>query len=117
EWATDVAFYFRQGWVIAIGGAAGSVGEALHPSIPCRYQHIEKTSDIRFVGSDGVIDGARNRAKRGLMKHVIRPSTGIRTIALITNIPLGEGKALPLCWSNQPLHFIKIPLMARGEII
>lgn len=54
----NVVFDLGQRGVVAVGAAAGGVGEALHLGVACGYQHVEETGDVGVVGGDGVCQAA-----------------------------------------------------------
>ena len=56
----DVFFHLGQRGVVAVGAAAGGVGEALHFGVAGGDQHVQKTADVGFVGGDGVGQAARD---------------------------------------------------------
>ncbi len=52
----DVVFDLGQRRMVAVGGAAGGVDEALYFGIARGNEHVEEAADVGFVGGDGVFD-------------------------------------------------------------
>jgi len=122
--------------VVAIGAAAGGVGEALHLGIARGDQHVQKAGDVGAVAGDGVFDAAGDAAQGSLVQDVVHGGAGGRgalTPALsqrervkhhraaaifeVADVALDEVEARPLFCGDQRLHFIEVALVAGGEIV
>lgn len=62
ERVANVFFHLRQRRVVSIGAATGGVGKALHFGIARSHQHVQKATDVGFVGGDGVGQAAGHAA-------------------------------------------------------
>lgn len=58
----DVFFHLGQRGVVAIGAAAGGVGEALYFGVAGGHQHVQEAGDVGFVGGNGVGQAAGHAA-------------------------------------------------------
>ena len=58
----DGVFYLGQSGVVAIGAAAGSIGETFDFGVAGCYQHVEEAADVGGVGGDGVCHAAGHAA-------------------------------------------------------
>ena len=67
----DVVFDLGQRRMVAVGGTAGGVDEALYFCIAGGNQHVQKAANVGFVGSNRVFKGAGHAAKGGLVKNVV----------------------------------------------
>ncbi len=62
ERVANVFFHLGQRGVVAIGAAAGSVGEAFDLGVAGGHQHVQKAGDVGIVGGDGVGQAAGHAA-------------------------------------------------------
>lgn len=117
EWFAYAVFYFGEGWVVAVGAAAGGVGEALHLGVASGYQHVEEAADVGGVGGGGVGQAAGDAAQGGLVQHVVHAVTGFLAVFWIADVALPELEVGPLGWGNQGSDFVQVALVAGGEVV
>lgn len=84
--------------MVAVGRAAGSIGNAAHLGVPGSDQHVQKAVDIRGIGGDRVVEAAGHGSERGLMQNVVHAGTGGLAILQPTNVAFDEAEACPLGW-------------------
>ena len=103
--------------MVAIGGAAGSVGKTAHLGITRRHHHVQEAIDIGGVAGDRIVEATRHRAERGLMEHVVDTLAGATAVFQMPNVALNEAEARPLLGTDQALHLVKVALVAGGEVV
>ena len=114
--ANDV-FDLGQAGVVAVGAAAGGVGEAFHLGVARGRQHVQKTGDVGGVGGDGVGQAAGDAAQGGLVEDVVNSLAGLLAIGQLADVALDEVEAGPLGRRDEGLHFVEIVLVAGGEVV
>ena len=67
----DVLFHFRQGRMVAIGGARRGIHEALHARLARGGQHVQETADIDGMAQQRVFQRTRDGTERRLVQHKI----------------------------------------------
>jgi len=117
ERLADGVFDLGQAGVIAIGAAAGGVGEALDAGVARGDQHVQEAGDVGGVGGDGVFEAARHAAERGLVQHVVHALAGALAVGQSADVALDEAEARPLRGRDEALYFIQVALMASGEVV
>ena len=110
-------FDLGQAGVVAIGAAAGGVGEAFHLGVARGDQHVEEAGDVGGVGGDGVGQAARHAAQGGLVQDMVHPGTGACAVFQRADVAFDELEAGPLRGGDEPLHFIQVALVAGGEVV
>ena len=130
----DVFFYLGQRGVVAIGAAAGGVGEALHLGVACGHQHVQKARDVGGVGGDGVGQAAGHAAQGGLVQDVVHgghrdggvaptgghgwaPGHGFLAVFQLADVAFNEAEVGPLGGGDQALHFVKVALVPGGKVV
>ena len=113
----DGIFVLGQLRMIAIGRTGGGVDEPGHIRVPGRDQHVHKAVDIALVGPDGILNGARHRAQRGLVQDIVHALTGLAAGCQIPDIALEEGEIVPLGCGDAGMDVVQIVLVAGGKIV
>ncbi len=113
----DVVFHLGQSRVVAIGAAAGGVGEAFDLSVAGGHQHVQKAGDVGAVGGDGVGQAAGHAAQGGLVEDVINTSTCALAVGQLADVALNEVKVSPLLGAHQALNFVQVVLVAGGKVV
>lgn len=118
--ANDV-FHLGQAGVVAIGAAAGGVGEAFDTA-PCigiarGHEHVQKPGDVGGVGGDGVFDAAGHTAQCGLVQHVVHTLASALAVGQLADVALDEAEVGPLGGGDKGLHFIEVALVAGGKVV
>ncbi len=121
--------------MVAVGAAAGGVGEAFHLRVAGGHQHVQEAGDVGAVGGDGVGQAAGHAAQRGLVQHIVDgdgllpaqtrgrndgglgPRHGLLAVFQISDVALNELEVGPLRWRDQALHFVQVVLVAGGEVV
>ena len=67
----DVMFYLRQLLAITVCRTRCCIHKTLYFLIPCCYQHVQESADVRRVGCNRVINTAWHRPQCCFMKHHI----------------------------------------------
>ena len=117
EGTTDAVLDFGQAGMVTVGRTGCSINEAVHSGIPGRYQHVEKTGKIGFVSGDGILDRARNRSERSLMKNVIHFPTSFQTGRRMSDVALHEVEVFPLSFWQGTTHPFQILPLAGSEVV
>ena len=126
----DVVFDLGQRGVVAVGAAAGGVGEALHLGVAGGHEHVEEAGDVGVVGGDGVGQAAGHAAQGGLVQDVVngvvdrwqassykRARHGCSAVFQLADVALDEVEVGPLGGGDQALHFVQVALVAGGEVV
>ncbi len=130
----DVFFHLGQGWVVAIGAAAGGVGKALHFGVACGHQHVQKAGDVGGIGGDGVGQAAGHAAQGGLVQDVVHgghrdggvaptgdhgwaPAHGFLAVFQLADVAFNEVEVGPLGGGDEALHFVQIALVPSGKVV
>ena len=89
----DVLFHFRQGRMVAIGGAGRGIHEALHARLARGGQHVQETTDIDGMAQQRVFQRTRDGTERRLVQHNIDGDGAAR----IGTAVLAQATAAAIC--------------------
>jgi len=108
--------------VVAIGAAAGGIGEALNLCIARCDQHVQKAGDVGGVGGNRVGDAARHAAQRSLVQHMVDgslciPAHSCLAVLQLPDVSAHHAEARPLLRLHQGLNFVQVVLMAGGKTV
>ena len=104
--------------MVAIGGTGSGVDKSANLGVPGCDQHIQKTVDVRPVGSYRILDRTGNRAQCSLMQYIVNAGTGHAAALLITDISLYETEIhISRLATGISQRLIQVALVSCGKVI
>src|SRR5580704_11203530 len=103
--------------MIPIGSTARSINEAFHVRVTCSDEHVKKTGNTAFIGSDRIGDRVRHGTESCLVKHVVDAITGVSARLKIADVSFNKGEPSPLFLVHSVSELFKINWFASGEVI
>ena len=94
--------------------AYGESGQPPDPGISRGHEHVHVTVQVDIVGSDGISDGLRHGAERGLVENVIRAFHRVADHSHIPHVPLDQTESRP---STASLDKCEVLTLAGRKII
>ena len=113
----DGVFDLGQAGVVAVGGAAGGVGEAFDFGVAGGRQHVQKTADVSGIGGDGIGQAAGDAAQGGFVKDVVNSFACLLAISQVADVAVYEAEVGPLRGGDEGLHFVQVALVAGGKVV
>src|SRR5690349_2576815 len=103
--------------MIAIGGTGCGINKTPYMSIARCHQHIQKTRNVAFVCTNGILYGTRYRSESRLVQYIIDILACLLAGFQLADIAFKEVEVEPGLLTDQFPYLIEILPVARRKIV